>query len=117
MMIHFFKHKATACGVEREHLNWSHGHRWTGNWADVTCPDCRLEFSKPMKTFFTLTNSHTESTNSRSKRYSTIDEAVAEAQGRLARKEAEAVVVLKAVELVTLAAPVLPPIKREPITE
>ena len=69
----------------------------------------------PMTTFFTITNQHTHETNSRSKRYNTIEEAATEAQRRLANKETEGVIILKAVEIVTLAQPVLPPIKREPI--
>jgi len=117
MTTHWFRYKATACGIKRCEENYSVGHRWTGDWNAVNCSVCRAAFSKPMKSFYTLTNSHTESTNSKSRRYDTIGDAVAEAQARLSRKEAEGVIILKAVELVTLAAPILPPIKREPITD
>lgn len=62
--------------------------------------------------FFTITDEDTSSTNSRSKRYPHLTEALAAAEERL-RGGVQAVYILQAIERVTYEKPAPPPLKRE----
>jgi hypothetical protein len=61
-----------------------------------------------MKSFFTITDKDTIPNNSRSDRHESVESAISSAQSSIARGEAKAVYVLKAIALVE---PVEPQVK------
>lgn len=42
MTIHFMQYGMTACMREGPPSRWPEGHRWSSDWNDVTCEDCKM---------------------------------------------------------------------------
>jgi hypothetical protein len=38
--VHFLRHGVSPCGMLGVPAEWPPGHRWSSEWADVTCPRC-----------------------------------------------------------------------------
>jgi hypothetical protein len=50
LTVHFMQYGHTACMMAGLPKDWAAGHRWSGDWNDVTCEQC-LRGREPIDTF------------------------------------------------------------------
>ncbi len=48
--VHYLQYGHTACLKPGAPKDWDQDHKWSGDWADVTCADC-LKGREPIETF------------------------------------------------------------------
>lgn len=50
LVVHFMQYGSVACRKDGVPKDWEAHHRWSGDWADVTCAQC-LKGKEPIDTY------------------------------------------------------------------